>query len=89
VSKALFAERFTVPPVSEAEYWPRSRYDELRGYNVTTDGRPYVEIAIVGSTTTVTMVAAEPHDDDRDWARVVGSIDTVTRAQSDTDRWSL
>jgi hypothetical protein len=89
VSRTLFAERFAVAPIEEADSSPAPRYDELRGYNVGLDGRPYVELEVFGATVTVTRANAEPDDDDREWVRAFGSRDTVTKAQTDTDRWSF
>lgn len=89
MTSTLFAERFAVAPVEKGGSSPTSTYDERRGYNVTLDGRPYVELDVVGSTVTVTRADLEPDDDDREWARAFGSIDTVTKAQNDTDRWPL
>ena len=80
----MFAERFIVPE-KPAEQLPDFDYDEDRGYSVLTDGGPLVEAFVLGSTVTITEVRAEPADDDQDYDRVLASLDTMTRAQHDSD----
>lgn len=88
MTQTLFAERFAIPPAEEDEL-THAVYDERLRYSVAPDGRPYVELDVIGETATVTRADSEPSDDDREWTRVLSSTETVTKAQKDADRWPL
>ncbi len=80
--RTLFADRFTSVP--EAESVGASFYDEQRGYSVTADGRPFVEVHPTTSTHTMTEADAEPSDSDRAWDTVMG-VNTWTAGNRDRD----
>lgn len=91
----LFAERFLVEPEGAAV--PEAHYDDRRGYAVTDDGHPVVEIASAGQTHTVTEIRGEapdsdPEPDTQTWTFVesegadvafAGATDTLTRVRAE------
>ena len=87
VATALFAERFAVPTEDCPTGLQTPFYDERRHYSLAADGRPFVELDVVGATVTMTRVSAEPDDSDRAWEDVVASVDTITKAARDSDHW--
>ncbi len=87
VATTLFAERFAVPTDDGPTDVQMPVYDERRHYNVAADGRPFVEMEVVGATVTMTRVSAEPDDADRAWEDVLASVDTITKAARDRDHW--
>jgi hypothetical protein len=87
VATTLFAERFAVPAKDGPTGSEKPVYDERRHYNLAADGRPFVELEVVGATVTMTRVSAEPDDADRAWEDVLASVDTITTAARDRDHW--
>ena len=72
-----FVERFLLP-TEEGTPAPPCRYNEERGLTVTEEGEPIVDLAVLGDTTTLTEVAGEHDDRDRD-----DDLKTVTLVQSE------
>ncbi len=77
----LFAERFLID-VREAAGEVSPIYDEELGYSVTSDRRPYVEVATAGETRTASEVQAERDDADDDVR-----TRTTTFVQAEADDW--
>jgi hypothetical protein len=88
MSRGLFAERFSTRRISEAdgEEHDGSTYDEDLAITVTLDGTPFVEVAPISSTDTLTKADSEPADTDREWD-AQASTETTTRARTDRDQW--
>lgn len=77
----LFAEQFLVETRGAPSELPPI-YDEVVGYNVTSDGRPYVEMAVAGETRTTSEVQAERDDADDD-----ARTRTTTFVEAESDDW--
>jgi hypothetical protein len=80
--RALFAERF-LTALTDSDPMPNSSYDEDRGYTVTSEGKPFVELAVVGATVTITRANAEPDDDDPKYEQILAAFPAEARAQLD------
>ncbi len=85
--RALFVERFIVPPTASAGEAGGAFYDAERGYTVSETGVPVVELAVADDTTTMTFVETEGTDSDHNWEPLLASVDTSTRARPDRDHW--
>jgi hypothetical protein len=79
----LFVERF-LTPFSDGGPEPAASYDESRSLNVTSGGRPVVELLADGATGTITEVRTEAADRDEPEDAAVPTMGTVTKVRRES-----